>query len=299
VRDLAEPARALAAIIVNYRTPDETLAAVASLRASRRRPDPIIVVDNGSGDGSPERIAAAEPGAKLMALGQNLGYSAGANVALRVALEAGAQTVLLLTSDARVAPDCVARLEAEAARPGVGIAGPTVLRLDQPDIVDSLGIRYAPWTGRMRVIGAGGRRPARPDVRAVDALAGTVLCVRRAVFDAAGLFDPAYFFYYEDLDLCLRARRAGFASVLVGDAVAWHRGAASVGPRSPARGYWATRGQLRLAARARPLPAPLSALRAVGIVAMNAAHLVVRRPAPLGPGARAIGRAVWHHLRDG
>jgi len=292
----ASPLTRLAAVVVNYRSSDETLAAVHSLRASRRPPEPIIVVDNGSADGSAGRIAAAGCEVALVALGRNLGFAGGANAGIRMALEAGAHAVLLLNSDARVHPDCVDRLKAALVDPQVGVVGPTLLGWDTPYVIESIGMEYSPWSGRMRQLGAGQRLPCRPGTRIVDGIVGTAMLIRRDVFEAIGLLDEAYFFYCEDLDFCVRARRAGFRSMHVSEAIAWHRGAHSIGPRSPDRIYWATRSHLRLASRALPLPGPLSFVRSAAIVALNGAHLVARRAAPLWPGARAWLRAVWHHL---
>jgi GT2 family glycosyltransferase len=285
----------IAAIVVNHRTVAETLLAVGSLRASRRAPDLILIVDNGSGDGS--AAALQGPGQTVVALEHNLGFAAGANAGIRVALARQARAVFLLNSDARVHPECLGLLEAALAPPAVGIAGPTLLRWGAPDTIESQGIVYAPLSGRMRHRGAGARLPRGATTRSVDGIAGTAMLIKREVLDSVGLFDEDYFLYYEDLDLCWRARRAGFGSVCVDAARAWHRGAYSVGARSPERVYWAARGHLRLAARARPLPCPLDGARVAAVVGWNAAHLVVRRAAPLGPGARALGRALWDHLR--
>src|SRR6185295_12171966 len=105
-----------------------------------------------------------------------------------------------------------------------GIVGPVVLARSEPDRIASIGISYAPSTGRMRHRDAGkpmGDRqlPARGPV---DGVSGCLMLITRDVFEAIGLFDEDYFFSFEDLDFCLRARRAGFTTVLATSAVTYH-----------------------------------------------------------------------------
>ena len=121
------------------------------------------------------------------------------------------------------------------------------------------------------------------------------MLVNRAVFDAIGLFDPDYFFSFEDIDFCLRAHAAGFATVMSGSAVAYHEGSRSIGSRSPRRLYFAARGHLRLARRLNPAAGPLAAWpRAASIVALNLAHAIV------SPGGTPVARvaAVVRGTRD-
>ncbi len=130
----------LAAVVLNYDTPDETRLAVRSLQSSFVRPDSIIVVDNGSPNGSaalkrmlaqrsarepepagvdPERAAAAAAPC-VIETGRNLGFSGGMNVGIRAALDRGAELVLLVNSDASLAPDatrCCSRPPASIPMP--------------------------------------------------------------------------------------------------------------------------------------------------------------------------------------
>jgi GT2 family glycosyltransferase len=287
----------LASVVVNYHTPDETARAVASLARSRRAPDDCFVVDNGSGDGSLERLRTLGPGVTVLASPDNLGFSGGCNVGIRAALARGADLVLLVNSDAVVPPDCVGRLEnALAARATAGIAAPVLVALDDPDRVLAAGIGFSPASGRMRLLGAGERHRPCPE-REVDAVSGCVMLIRRAVLERIGLLDEAYFFSFEDLDFCLRARAAGFASLCVGDAVALHDGSRSIGRRAAARLYFASRNHLRLASRAAAGGRVHRFARAVAIVGLNLAHALVRAEAPLPAGIRAVLQGAWHHAR--
>ena len=129
--------------------------------------------------------------------------------------------------------------------------------------------------------------------RVVDGVSGCLMLVTRDVFDAVGLLDEDYFFSFEDLDFCLRARRAGFTTVLAGLAAAHHEGGRSIGATSPRRLYFAARGHLLLSRRVSP-PAGLlaSVFRTCSVVALNVAHAVCSTGAPLPVRVAAVGRGV-------
>ena len=185
-------------------------------------------MDNGPGEAC-ERALSQPPldSVRYIRSPGNVGFSAGCNIGVRAALDAGADMVLLVNSDAVLAPDAVERLEhALTAEPGAGLAAPLVVSRAEPGIVGSAGIAYSAATGRMRHDGFGSRTadlcegPARP----VDAVSGCVMLIRRSVFDGIGLFDERYFYSFEDIEFCLRARRAGHRILLVPQALGVPRG---------------------------------------------------------------------------
>lgn len=294
--DAVPPPRA-AAVVLNYRTPDDTLLAVRSLLASRRPFDDIIVVDNDRRDStSAVRAALGQgwPQITYLHTGGNLGFSGGMNVGIREAVARGADRVLLVNSDVYVPPDCLARLEQSFdAVPHAGIAGPVVLARSEPDRVASLGMSYAPVSGRMRHCEFGARVVdlELPAGRAVDGVSGCLMLVKREAFEAAGLFDEDYFFSFEDLDFCLKARRAGFATVLAGSAAVYHEGGRSMGANTPRRLYFAARNHLLLARRNDPSAGRLASLyRGCSIVLLNLAHAVRSRGGSLPARLWAVAR---------
>ena len=119
--------------------------------------------------------------------------------------------------------------------------------------------------------------------------------MRREVLERTGPFDASYFYSFEDVDFCLRAQAAGFSTLSVPAARAYHEGGQSIGRRSARRIYFATRNHLKLAARleARPIRRTLTA---GAIVALNAAYVVTSADAPLLSGLAAVVRGTWHHL---
>src|SRR5205814_7496351 len=121
----------------------DTAHCLASLRASTYPNLHVIVVDNGSADGSPEHLAPMleAPWGELIQAACNLGFTGGANLGLRVALERGAAYAFLLNNDATVAPGCIARLMQAAERePEVGLVGPKIVWAEEPARIWSAGM---------------------------------------------------------------------------------------------------------------------------------------------------------------
>ncbi len=251
-----EAGPAIAAVVLNYNTPDDTLLAVLSLRASRRPLDQLIVVDNGPGEDCERALSPWKDSLGYIRSPGNVGFSGGCNIGIRAALDAGADMVLLVNSDAVLAPDAVERLEhALQAEPRAGMAAPLVVSRAEPGIVGSAGIAYSAATGRMRHEGFGSRTEdlCEGPARETDVVSGCVMLIRRSVFDAVGLFDERYFYSFEDIEFCLRARRAGHRILLVPQALAYHEGHQSIGAASASRLYYAARNHLLLAQSALPL----------------------------------------------
>jgi GT2 family glycosyltransferase len=285
---------ALAAVVLNYRTPDHAARAVASLLAGCRPPDQLFVVDNDVSENCRQALAPWLPRLTYLHTKQNLGFSGGMNVGINAALSNRAAQVLLLNSDVTLERKCVERLQAVLARDSsAGIAGPLVLSSVRPHRVDSAGIKYSELTGRVRVLVGRHPSPIGMEVRGVPAVSGCVMLVTRSLFDCVGLLDERFFYGFEDLDLCLRARVAGFSTLLVPAAVAYHEGSRSIGAQSARRFYFATRNHLLVASRRRPGEGAVSAsLRLSWVVALNVAHAVSTGTATLPDRLRATAMGI-------
>ncbi|HEX5480488.1 MAG TPA: glycosyltransferase [Dehalococcoidia bacterium] len=290
---------ALAAVVLNYRTPDQTWLAVRSLQTSSIAPR-VIVVDNGSADGSEPHLRDRLPGVEVLQTGSNGGFSAGCNTGIRSALAWGADAVLLVNSDVVLPPETIGQLtDALAGDPRIGLAAPVILSRAEPDVIASAGMIFSARTGRMRHRAAGQRLAALGDagVHRVDAVSGCAVLVRRQVFERIGLLDDACFFSFEDVDFCLRARTNGFDTVCVAGAVAYHEGGRTMGKRSPRRVYYGVRNHLRVAGRSAPLGPAAAALRGAMIVMLNVAYVLRSPDVPLAGGLASVGRGAVDHLR--
>jgi GT2 family glycosyltransferase/glycosyltransferase involved in cell wall biosynthesis len=291
------PDRRIAAIVLNYGTPDDTYLAVRSLLASHPPLAMVIVVNNDATDGALRAVLEPFlPRITLIGNGRNLGFSGGMNAGILAALECGADAVMLVNSDVVVPPDCVGSLDrALASEPRAGIAGPVVRSRAEPDRMASLGMTYSRMTGRMRDRAGGSGRSGGT----VDAVSGCAMLVRREVIDVIGLLDEDYFFSFEDIDYCLRARAAGFTTILAGGASAYHEGGRSIGAMSPRRLYFAARNHLRLAKRADPdANRIVVAGRTASIVLLNLAHAVRTRGGSIGSRLAAVVRGTRDYIAD-
>jgi GT2 family glycosyltransferase len=183
--------------------------------------------------------------------------------------------------------------------PHGGIAAPVMLARSDPDRIASLGMSYSPVTGRMYHRGYGSR-VASLDLTSdlvVDGVAGALMLIRREVFDAIGLFDEDYFFTFEDLDFCLRAKRAGFVSIVAHRAKAYHQGGRSIGADSPSRLYYAARNHLLVAQRGGSRSGIAALPRTASILALNVAHAVIGARGPLRKRIGAVMRGTRDYAR--
>ncbi len=254
----------LAACIVNYRTPAMTVDTVVSLLHELESTHEItefciFVVDNASGDGSVERlrVAAAAHGwgqrVAVLESQTNGGYGYGINVAVEHALAQvrPPDVVYVLNSDAVPDVGGIARLltflrdNAE-----FGVAGGNVH--DADGTTQGARFRFPTiWSELERGAELGlvsrllrkhivALPPAQHSTEA-DWIPGTFMLIRREVFEDAGLFDEGFFLYFEEIDFCRRARRAGWKTAFVANAGVSHRGSASTGLADISRrlpAYW-------------------------------------------------------------
>ena len=213
------------AIIVSYNSADTIGEALDCLhRAHLEGFLDCIVVDNASSDGSAAFVAAAHPWVTLVESGENLGYGRGCNLALR---RAEAPYVLFMNADARIDPrDILTLIDFMETHPRAGMVAPALVGTD-----GSLqGTRALPTPLRIMAQAAGAhggrpvQRPIVPQGEPFEAewLCGAVLLADRALLGELDGFDPRFFLYFEETDLCRRMRAHGRQLWAVGTAVAGH-----------------------------------------------------------------------------
>lgn len=234
----------VAILMLNWNRPDDTLDCLASAAAQSHPNIALLVVDNASSDDSVARIGAAYPEATILRTQRNLGFAGGANRGLRAALDMGADYIFLVNNDTTFAPDVVALL-LEKARPDVGVVMPAIYYADAPQTPWSLGGRRH-W---LTLEKTGDDPTALTATSAAklerDYAVGCGMLLARGMLEQVGLFDERFFMYYEDMDLSLRIRRAGFRILLIPAARMWHKVAMSSGGRdSPAERYWMARSSV-------------------------------------------------------
>ena len=233
-----------------------------ALRALLAQGPRVVVVDNASTDGTAELLAREFPQVTHLKLPENLGYARANNEAIRRALEEGAEFVALVNNDVEVEPGWLpALLLAAREHPQAGLFAGTLLFRGE-DRVNSTGLEIDAF-GRAR--DRDFRLPLEELARSdgpVAGVTGGAALLRASMLREVGLFDPAYFAYYEDVDLSLRAARKGYQSWYVRAAYARHRFGASFGAGSPRQRYLLGRGHLRTVALHQPLAKALALIPA-------------------------------------
>lgn len=209
-------------VCLSFNRPHLLREALASIRAQTHPPTEVLVVDNRSErSGEVASVVGEFPEFTLLANPSNHGYTGGMNAGLRAAT---GEFVVLTEDDITLAPDAIrAVIERVAARPEVGIVGGLMLNKTAGTVRCAGGELRLGSRFHLRVIGEGdadGGRFAEPF--AVTYLPGAFLAARRQVWEQLGGFRERYFAYMEDVDLCLRAVRAGWTLEVVPAARVWH-----------------------------------------------------------------------------
>lgn len=218
----------VAIVVLHWRDDRPTRDCLLSIYALDYPSYSVTLVDNGSHNGSLERLIAQFPDMQVICHEQNLGFARGINPAICKALDDGADAVLLLNNDTLIASDALLRMVVALQRyPQIGILSAAVVRADQPDVLAGVGARV----GRYWMTPIGWdmlleRLPPDEPVSIPTAF-GAALLIRCEVFEQIGLFDERFFFYYEDTDFSVRARGAGFDIAYLPGAVVRHAVSAS------------------------------------------------------------------------
>lgn len=207
---------AVATVIVNFRTPQLSIRAARSALLDEATAE-VIVVENGSGDDSSERLRHGlrqESRVQIVESPNNLGFGGGANLG---ASRASAPILFFLNSDAISGPNSITRLaEFLSARDALGAVAPRIMTPDGEIQSDAFGDfpsgRLLSWPGE-------GPGP--------EWISGAAFAIWRTEFEALGGFDSKYWMYWEDVDLCWRLAKRSKSVAIVADAIVIHGGGRS------------------------------------------------------------------------
>jgi GT2 family glycosyltransferase len=256
---------AASAVVVNYNGLGHVEEAIQSLLDQDGEPLEILVVDNGSGDGSDAAVERRFGGRiQLIRAGRNLGFGAGNNLAIR---QARGRHLLLLNSDAVAARSFAREMVAAAeADPTVGMVAARVLDYARRDVIDTTGhLLYPDGLNR-------GRGRLDPDHGQYDSCrtalfpSGAAALYRRAMLDEIGLFDESFFLYGDDAELGLRGRVAGWTCAFAPRAVAYHRYSRTAGAHSSLKAFYVERNRVLVLLKLFP----------AALVAVSPAYTVAR-----------------------
>ncbi len=297
---VTEPRIAIA--IVNWRNAADTIACLESLQHLVDQDVAVIVSDNGSGDGSVEKLVAwadgtlaasgrsyrlwqdgEQPAAppcdylNIIAGQRNLGFAGGNNLCIRLALaDPGIEGVWLLNNDTEVLPDSLSALRARMAEdPQMGICGSTLVYHHDKATVQAVAGRYDIARGAGGEIGQGATLATLPSRAEVEAQMsyppGASMLASRRFIDAVGLMEESYFLYFEELDWTLRGKPE-FTVGWAPGSVVFHKEGGSIGTYGRGRPsdlslYYNLVNRLRVARRYQPGAVPTNMARLIAIAA--------------------------------
>jgi GT2 family glycosyltransferase len=212
-------------VVLNWNSRDMTKECIQSLLAMEGDSFKILVVDNGSRDGSVEYLRETFPQVEVLANGRNLGFAAGCNVGMKRALAEKFEYVLLVNNDTIANPGLLRELLKQADENSkVGIVSPKIYYFKPPDVIWWVGGTYSCWTGLANHVDLREKDTGKYDVpRDLDWATGCVMLCRTDALRFAGLFDEQIFGNGEDVDLSLRLRKLGYIVRYAPEAKIWHK----------------------------------------------------------------------------
>jgi GT2 family glycosyltransferase len=236
-------------IILNWNNADDSIECLSSVFNQQYDNYFVIVVDNGSTDGSKEKIIQAFPNIDILSLETNTGYAVGNNKGISRAIELGAEFIFILNNDTIVSPSCLKELISTAGtNKKMGMLGPKMYCANPTDLLYSRG-SYVIWK-QAKTIHRGmfqkdGIQSGEENPEQVDFISGCGVLVSKQLIDRIGGLDEEFFLNYEDSEWGIRAKRFGYEVWYIPKAIIWHKVSSTLGIASPANTYYMTRNSLR------------------------------------------------------
>lgn len=242
----------ISVIIPNYNGAQHLPECLSTLQAQDiQEPFDTIVVDNGSTDDSLALMTRDYPNVTVVPLRENKGFATACNAGVD---QSKADYFVLLNNDTRLPPEWLRELvkALDEADADVFAIGSLLILYNHPDRVNSMGGHFSPMGGGFdQMLGEKIEDANIPTTPYVTAIApGAAAIYRRELYEKIGRLDDRYFMYFEDVELCYRAWKQGYKSLMAPRAIVYHKYGATAGPRdSPVKIYWGQRNRLRMIAR--------------------------------------------------
>lgn len=293
-----ENEKSITVVVVNWNNRDLLRECLFSLRRQTYRNFHVIVVDNGSVDGSMDMLDNEFDGfVYIIKNRRNKGFCAAVNQAIRASKS---DYVALLNNDAEAQPawlEALVRAMNDADK--MGMCASKILKYDQPSVIDKVGHLIYP-DGQNRGRGTGQMDQGQFD-KQEEALFpdGCAALYRRAVFNEVGLFDEDFFAYGDDAEMGMRARLGGWQAVFCPDAIVYHHHSQTLGAYSPQKVFYVERNRVWLAIKLFPLPLLLLNPYYAGLRFLAGALASVARRGDAGSFVREYStlRLMWTLLR--
>lgn len=236
-------------IIVIWNGVEDTLECLRSLLQDGYPNFEIVIVDNGSTDGSAETLREKKFPVRILSAAGNLGFTGGNNLGLAEAQRLGARYAFLLNNDTTLEPGAIGALvETAEARGGIGICAPVMHYFDDPSRIWFAGAQLS--LPRAEALHDGALHPNRSSAPYhTPWVSGCAMLVRMVAVEQVGGFDDRFFLTWEDVDWCVRMRAEGWLVMVVPKARIFHKCARSGMRLKGIRSYYAVRNSLLLAAK--------------------------------------------------
>lgn len=242
-------------IVLNTNHREDTLQCLTSLKQNTYVNHKIILLDNASIDGTVDAVRSFLPEVQIIELHHNLGYAGNNNVGIQAAMEQGADWVFILNEDTILSPDCISNLVSVGeSDTTIGIIGPMVYHHDEPGVIQSAGGRMDKYFREWH-LGEGEQDHGQfQQPHSVEWISGCGIMVRYPVIEQVGTIDERFFYYVEEFEWCVRAKKAGWQIFHVPQAKLWHKGVQRDYQPKPSVTYYATRNRLLLLSKHRATP---------------------------------------------
>lgn len=231
-------------VILSWNQKDMTLECVKSFLAVDYPNARLLLVDNGSTDGTSGAVAQKYPQVQVVQSDRNLGIAGGYNLGIDAALDLGADYVLVTNNDVDVAPDMVtAAVSVAEADRSIGMVMPKIYHYyGDRSRLWCAGARWRSLPPSVKMIGVGARDAEWQSIQELEFAPSCTLLIRAAVLGAIGGFDEGYFFYNDDWDFSVRLRKAGYRIVFVPESHVWHKVSVSTQKSEKPARWWKTLG---------------------------------------------------------
>ncbi len=230
-------------VLVSWNSRDDVLHCLNALQQQSYPAFQITLVDNHSTDGTVQAVQAAFPTVHLFALDQNYGFAHAANVGLDYGLAQGGDYFLLLNSDTYFDADLLSQLIATmVASQHLGIASPKIYLRCDPNLL--WGIGGSINTGGLRFYGLHKHDTGQYDTQLLDFVFGCAMIIRAEVLRQIGFLDERFFVFFEEIDLCLRARMVNWEVALIPHVHVWHTGGGSTTHQHYLRQFYLSRSRI-------------------------------------------------------
>lgn len=234
-------------VVLNTNHREDTLQCLETLYKNTYENHRVILLDNASTDGTVDKVRLLQPKVQIIELDRNLGYAGNNNMGIQAAIEQNADWVFVLNEDTITAQDCISFLVSVGeSDPSIGIVGPMVYHHDEPDIIQSAGGRADRYYNAWHM---GQDEPDHGQYQMpheVQWISGCGIMVRNTLIKQVGALDERFFYYVEEFEWCVRARKAGWRILHVPQAKIWHKGVQRDYQPKPSVTYYATRNRLLL-----------------------------------------------------